>query len=108
MRTRQQVGVLATAVLAAAVMTVASGTVEAQGPGGEPQLPREGGLPLPLASSGLMAGPNVLMGGVPAGQATADVLLVSLSDAIARGLKQNLGIVLGEQSVRSEIGRAHV
>ncbi len=103
MRTRQQVGVLATAVLAAAVMAVASGTVEAQGPGGEPQLPREGGLPLPLASSGL-AGPNVLMGGVPAGHATADVLPVSLSDAIVRGLKQNLGIVLGEQSVRSASG----
>lgn len=102
MRTRQNVGVLVMAVLAATLLAVASSAADAQGPGGEPQVPREGGLPLP--SSGLMAGPNVLMGGVPAGPATADVLPVSLSDAIARGLKRNLGIVMAEQSVRSASG----
>jgi outer membrane protein TolC len=76
----------------------------AQSPAGEPQLAREGGQPLPTAPSPLMTGQNVLMGGVPVGQATADVLPLSLADALSRGLKQNLGIVLGEQAVRSASG----
>ncbi|HEX7485306.1 MAG TPA: TolC family protein [Vicinamibacterales bacterium] len=104
MKTRLRSGVPRVGVLTAAVLAILAGTGRAQGPGGEPQLPREGGMPLPGASSALMGGPNMLMGGVPAGQATEGLLPVSITDAIARGLKQNLGVVLGEQSVRSAAG----
>jgi outer membrane protein TolC len=76
----------------------------AQPPAGEPQLAREGGQPLPTASSPLTTGQNPLMGGVPVGKATTDVLPLSLADALTRGLMQNLGIVLGEQAVRSASG----
>ncbi len=91
-------------VLTMAGLVVLAGTSRGQGPGGEPQLPRQGGMPLPGASSALVISPSALMGGVPAGQATAAVMPLSLSDAIARGLKQNLGVVLGEQAVRSAHG----
>ena len=62
---------------------------------GEPQVPREGGAPLPVAGVSLSGGQSILMGGIPSGPATAGVLPLSLGDAIARGLKQNLGIILG-------------
>ena len=92
------------AVLTMAGLAVLAGTSRGQGPGGEPQLPRQGGSPLPGASSALVISQGALMGGVPTGQATTKVMPLSLSDAIARGLKQNLGVVLGEQAVRSAHG----
>lgn len=49
-------------------------------------------------------GQSLLFGGVPSGTATAEVLPLSLSDAIDRGLKHNLGQLLGEQSVRAARG----
>jgi outer membrane protein TolC len=104
MRTRLTARARRTAVLTLATLVALAGTGRGQGPGGEPQLPRQGGMPLPAASNPLMIGPNVLAGGVPAGQATSTVLPVSIADAIARGLKQNLGVVLGEQAVRSASG----
>ena len=39
-------------------------------PQGEPQVPREGGPPLPVAGVSLSGGQNILMGGIPSGQAT--------------------------------------
>lgn len=42
-----------------------------------------------------------LSGGVPTGPATADSLSLTLADAIERGLKQNLGVILEEQQVRA-------
>jgi outer membrane protein TolC len=93
-----------TAALALAVLAILEGSGRTQGLAAGPQVPREGGTPLPAASSMLAAGQAVVMGGVPAGQATASVLTVSLGDAIARGLKQNLGVVLGEQAVKSAAG----
>jgi outer membrane protein TolC len=92
------------AAVALAALAVLPGSGRAQGAAAGPQVPREGGTPLPAASSMLAAGQAVVLGGVPAGQATASVLPVSLGDAIARGLKQNLGIVLGEQAVKSASG----
>lgn len=89
---------------AATVLALTAGVCPAQQLGSEPQLAREGGQPLPAVTSPLMTGQNVLMGGVPAGQATRDVLPLSLADALARSLQQNLGVVLGEQSVRSAAG----
>jgi outer membrane protein TolC len=71
---------------------------------GEPQVPREGGAPLPAAGASISAGQNILLGGIPSGPVRAGALPLSLGDAIARGLKQNLGIILGEQSQRSAAG----
>jgi outer membrane protein TolC len=70
--------------------------------GGEPQVLREGSQAVPASAPGSASG--TLMGGVPAGRVTPGVLPLSLADAIARALTQNLGIVLGEQSVRSASG----
>jgi outer membrane protein TolC len=92
------------AVLTMAGLVVLAGTSHGQGPGGEPQLPRQGGMPLPGASSALVISQSALMGGVPTGKATTGAMPLSLSDAVARGLKQNLGVVLGEQAVRSANG----
>jgi outer membrane protein TolC len=95
MRTTLTVGMLAIALAAAGPALAQSG---------EPQVPREGGQPLPGPTSSITNGQNTLMGGVPSGPVVPGVLRLSLSDAVARGLKQNLGIVLGEQSVRSANG----
>jgi len=91
---------------AMAAWAASAGTGLAQQLGAvEPQLAREGGQPLPASgASAITNGQNVLMGGVPTGKPTAGVLALSLGEALARGLKQNLGIVLGEQSVRSAAG----
>lgn len=93
--------VVALAFAAAAVQPIGA---QAQGQAAGPQVPREGGTPLPAAPSMLVIGQSIVMGGVPSGQATSAVLPVSLGDAIARGLKQNLGVILGEQAVRSAAG----
>ncbi len=98
MRTRQRVGI------ALAVALALAGPARAQIPGGEPQVPRGGGQPLPAAAPAIPQGQSLLMGGVPVGSVTPGVLPLSLSDAITRGLKQNLGVIVGEQGVRSAAG----
>jgi len=45
---------------------------------------------------------GVFLGGVPSGQPTADVLPLTLGDAIRRALDHNLGVLMAEQ----ELGRA--
>jgi len=47
---------------------------------------------------------GVLYGGVPSGQATGEVLKLSLAEAIRRALKQNLGLLLSEEGVRAAQG----
>jgi outer membrane protein TolC len=54
--------------------------------------------------SGAAAQQSPLFGGVPAGKASAEILPLSLADAISRGLKYNLGFLLGEQNLRSAQG----
>lgn len=44
---------------------------------------------------------DLVLGGVPTGQPTADTIPLSLSEAIERGLKHNLAGLLGEQGVRA-------
>src|SRR5215469_8431883 len=41
---------------------------------------------------------NPFLGSVPTGKATAEVIALSFSDAINRGLQQNLGLLLSEDS----------
>jgi outer membrane protein TolC len=45
-----------------------------------------------------------LFGGVPSGPATSEVLDLTLTNAIERGLQRNLGLLLGEQRVRAAQG----
>ena len=47
---------------------------------------------------------NPFFGSVPEGKATPGVLPLSLRDAMERGLRYNLGLLLDEQSTRSERG----
>jgi len=49
-------------------------------------------------------GQNPYLGGVPSGEPTPGVLILSLKDAIDRGLKYNLGLLLSEQGTRSARG----
>ena len=48
---------------------------------------------------------NPLYGSVPAGTVSSDVLSLSLSGALDRGLKQNLGLLSGNDSVLASQGR---
>src|SRR5271165_6671719 len=47
------------------------------------------------------AQPPAYQGSLPTGQATRDILQLSLDDAIARGLKYNLGLVTSQQNART-------
>ncbi len=47
------------------------------------------------------ASQSPFLGGIPGGPATAAPLALTLEDAIGRGLKQNLGLFLGQQGTRS-------
>lgn len=49
---------------------------------------------------------NVL-GGVPSGTSSPEVLALTLDDAIHRGLEHNLGLLLGQEDVRHAQGEAH-
>ena len=85
----------------AVVLCVLVGTAVARAQG-EPQVPREGGSPLPRGSLQLSSSAqNPLMGGVPKGTVQPEALPLSLSDALARGLQQNLGVILGQQQQRA-------
>jgi outer membrane protein TolC len=64
-----------------------------------PRIPRQAAAPVPSPSLSGTAGP--FAGSVPAGEVSPAALSLTLSDAIARGLKQNLGLFLGEQGARS-------
>jgi hypothetical protein len=44
-------------------------------------------------------GAGALRGGVPSGAASAEVLSLTLDDAVARGLEHNLGLILGQEAV---------
>ena len=48
---------------------------------------------------------NPLLGSVPVGTASAEILPLSLSEAIDRGLRQNLGLLMGNDAVVSSKGQ---
>ncbi len=69
---------------------------------GAPQLPRQTTAPVPATSlSGIPGAQGPFAGGVPVGQVTPNAIPLTLADAIARGLKQNLGLFLSGQGIRS-------
>jgi len=89
------------------VLAIAA-TVRGQGTAGQPpQVAGTSAQPVPARpSSGLnlAAAQNPFLGGVRTGQPTPGVMPLSLGDAIARGLKQNLGLLLGEQGIQAASG----
>jgi outer membrane protein TolC len=93
-------------VVFGALLLGAAPTAFAQGPPAEPQLGGTAAAPVPVHTPALnlSGAQNPFLGGVVSGQATAGVVPLSLNDAIARGLKQNLGAVLAEQNVQSAAG----
>ena len=60
----------------------------------------QSGAGIPQTSSQFPA-----LGSVPVGSATSQVLQLSISDAVDRGLKQNLGLLLGNDAVTSSHGQ---
>jgi outer membrane protein TolC len=79
--------------------------VYAQGPP-EPQIPAAAASPVPASQQGMnmTSAQNPYLGGVPSGTATPGTVSLTLSEAISRGLKQNLGVVISEQATRSAEG----
>ncbi len=76
------------------------GVAAAQTP--EPQVPRQTSPPVPMPATATPgAGESLFLRGVPSGKATSETLPLSLSDAVNRGLKHNLGLLIGEQGTRS-------
>lgn len=82
----------------AALVLVWPVMVAAQVPGTEPQSPGFGSAATPppqsIAMPPLPASQNPFLGSTPAGQVTPGVLKLTLLDAIDRGLKYNLGLLL--------------
>ena len=70
-------------------------------------LAQSSGSGLSTSGSGIpqTSSQNPLLGSVPTGTATADVLPLSISDAIDRGLRQNLGLLMGNDAVVSSKGQ---
>ena len=54
--------------------------------------------------SSALSPPSPYTGSVPNGKATQEVLKIGFSDAIERGLKYNLGLLLSEQGITSARG----
>ena len=65
-----------------------------------------GGLPQnSSASSNMNSQQNPYLGSVPSGKATPEILSLSLREAIDRGLRYNLALLLNEQSTRESRGQ---
>ncbi len=74
----------------------------------EAQAPREAGqapqAPPPSGMPAASQGGNPLMGSVPVGQPAAETLKLTLADALARGLANNLAAILGQKGVEAADG----
>jgi outer membrane protein TolC len=89
-----------------------SATVEAQFPGAPqpssvaPQqtiVPAAVPQPAPPGANGQSQNP--FQGSVPSNEAISATLSLSLQDAVQRGLKQNLGLILGDQNTRIAVAQ---
>jgi outer membrane protein TolC len=74
-------------------------------PAGGPQFTRQSGQPVPAVSAGpSVTGQNPFLGGVPSGKVQPGVLPLSLVEAVERGLKYNLGLLLTWEGTREARG----
>jgi outer membrane protein TolC len=83
------------------ILSASSANAQAQGAMSSPVA----GTVVSSSSTAQSQGSNPYAGSVAQGQATAGVLSLSLDDAIQRGLRQNLGIILSGTSVQSAGGQ---
>ena len=92
------------AVILAALLGAHAGLLKAQSGGGQsnaPSLPA--GVAAPTAAQ---VTSSSFQGSVPVGQATADIIDLTLEDAIQRGLRNNLGVILsGTQTANAKAQR---
>ena len=72
---------------------------------GRPSTSSSGGAMPQLTIPSVPQGQDSLFGGVPSAPPTGQMLRLSLSDAIDRGLRQNLALLLGEQGTRASRAR---
>ena len=85
-----------TSILTVLVTLCALNSARAQYPGARSEgQSRMSAIPAPGGSQ------NPLLAGIPSGVPTGNVLSLTLKDAVDRGLRYNLGIMLGQQSVRA-------
>ena len=74
-------------------------------PAGGPQFTRQSAQPVPAASAGPgVASQNPFLGGVPSGEVQPGVLPLSLTQAVERGLKHNLGLLISWEGTRGARG----
>jgi outer membrane protein TolC len=66
--------------------------------------PSSGGAPPPPATGGQSQNPNPFTGSVPEGPPTAEQLSLSVKEAVDRALKNNLGLLLQEESASAAHG----
>ncbi len=83
-------------ILIFAVILCALSSAWAQSAGQDRQ-----GQDMLAGSTGQGSPQRLLLGGVPSGSPSPQVLPLSLKDAVDRGLRYNLGIILGQQSIRA-------
>ena len=89
------------ALVAVCGLALAAQSLAAQTTGSQSQL----AVPVtPVSISNALGGQSPYLGSVPTGTPTGSVVSLTLSDAIARGLKYNLGLV--ESNVREREARA--
>jgi outer membrane protein TolC len=90
-------------ILAAVSLPAAAQTVDMQS--AAPQLPGVSGAPVGTSTGGNpSSAQNPFFGGVPTGQVQPGELPLSLDDAINRGLKYNLGLLLTREATRDARG----
>jgi outer membrane protein TolC len=100
---------LAIAGVAAAIAGGAARPAAAQELGaGRAAAGASGNIPTPLPAAptpaAVVAGPSAFQGSVPTGEATGEVLQLSLADALERGLRTNLGVI--DRGLDSQLAQA--
>jgi outer membrane protein TolC len=90
----------------AVIAGLAVGSLGAQAQGLPMSMPANGSAPAPAANmpAALTQSQNPLFGSVASGKATPEVLPLSALDAIDRGLKYNLALLLSEQATTGARG----
>ncbi|MGH9431463.1 MAG: TolC family protein [Terriglobia bacterium] len=107
MRRRKRIKLIWEILLDLAVLVLWVTAAKAQtGPAGGPQASNSSSGPPPAAVINIQgSSQNPFLGSVPSGRPTSTVLALSLKDALERGLKTNLGILLDAENTNAERGQ---
>jgi outer membrane protein TolC len=96
---------LITALILLAVAVMPADAQSMTSASGAPQAPGVAGSPVPSSSgTAASAGQNPYLGGVPTGKLQPGTIPLSITDAIDRGLKYNLGVLLAGEGTRDARG----